>query len=190
MKKKGALLLAVLLVVSLLTGCQSIMEGLVSGAAEVMDNKLDNMEPYLFCLDQRITFGMTMTEVEALMGTPQDTREENAGIGLWLNQYTYSWTYGEHEGTMMLMFLQNILYSVDVTVFCDEEEKAEILEAWKALVNETYGEMPGYSWTDMDFVQQTGAGTVAFFNALQTDHGVQGTIATHSGELSLACIAT
>lgn len=189
MKKLTTLILAVLMAVSLLTGCQSIAEGIFSGVAGEMADRMETMEPYPFCLDQRITFGMTLTEVEALLGTPQDIHEESAGIGLQLDQHTYNWSYGEYEGTMKLMFLQSLLYNVEITVFCDEEEKAEILEGWKTLVDETYGGMPGYSWTETDFTQQTGEGMLAHFAALQTDHGIQGTVSTYPGRLKLSCLA-
>ena len=70
MRKKVRIMAVLLTLVLLLTGCQSIAEGLMSGVAGALSDKLDNMEPYPFYLDGRVQYGMSAAEVQAVRRYP------------------------------------------------------------------------------------------------------------------------
>jgi len=191
MKKKGTGLLAVLLtLVLLLTGCQSIAEGLMSGVTGALSDKLDNMEPYPFYLDGRIQYGMSAAEVQAVLGAPVSSVDltENEEFSMPVAMLDYDWTFAEKESTLEFMFIgDNLCYST-LSIPCEDAERDQLVDAVKKLVEEAYGEMTGFRWIPVG-LQIEDEKMLAQFRLTQGTSSLQGTITASVGEIVFTCTA-
>ncbi len=190
-KRKLSCLAVLLTLVLLLTGCQSIMEGLVSGAAEALANKLDNMEPYPLYLDQRIQYGMSMEEVETVLGQPLSSTDmtNDEEFSMPVAMHTYDWTLEGKAATLKLMFIGDNLCEAELTIPCETQERAQLVEELKILVEDAYGELPGFSWQNMTSDMDKEIGYIARFSMTQGTSGFQGEILGIAGEISISCTA-
>ncbi len=192
MKKKGTGLLAVLLtLVLLLTGCQSIAEGLMSGVAGALSDKLDNMEPYPFYLDGRVQYGMSAAEVQAVLGAPVSSADltEDEEFSMPVAMLDYDWTIAGKKATLQLMFIGDNLCEGELTIPCEATERAGLVDEVKKLVEEAYGDMTGFTWENMTDDAENEVGYMAQFSLTQGVSGFRGEITAIGGELVVSCIA-
>lgn len=190
-KRKLSCLAAVLALVLLLTGCQSIAEGIFSGAAEMLANKLDTMEPYPLYLDQRIQYGMAMEEVVAVLGEPKSSSDlsNNEEFSAPVTLCTYDWVIGEKAAILKLMFIGDNLCEGELTIPCYADERAALVEELKTLVVDTYGELTGFRWQNMTTNPEQEVGYIAQFSMTQGTSGFRGEILAIDGEISISCTA-
>lgn len=191
MKKKGTGFLAVLLtLVLLLTGCQSIAEGLMSGAANLVSAKLDGMKPYPFCLDEQIQYGMSAAEVQAVLGAPVSNMNltENEEFSMPAAILEYNWTFAEKESTLEFMFIGDNLCFSTLSIPCEDAERDQLVDAVKKLVEEAYGEMTGFRWIPVG-LQIEDEKMLAQFSLTQGTSSLQGTITASAGEIEFTCTA-
>lgn len=191
MRKKVRIMAVLLTLVLLLTGCQSIAEGLMSGVAGALSSKLDNMEPYPFYLDGRIQYGMSAAEVQAVLGTPVSSADltENEEFSMPVAMLDYDWTIAGKEATLQLMFIGDNLCEGKLTIPCEATERAGLVDEVKKLVEEAYGDMTGFTWENMTDDAESEVGYMAQFSLTQGVSGFRGEITAIGGELIVSCIA-
>jgi len=190
MKKKVRIMAVLLTLVLLLTGCQSIAEGLMSGVTGALSDKLDNMEPYPFYLDGRIQYGMSAAEVQAVLGAPVSSVDltENEEFSMPVAMLDYDWTFAEKESTLEFMFIgDNLCYST-LSIPCEDAERDQLVDAVKKLVEEAYGEMTGFRWIPVG-LQIEDEKMLAQFRLTQGTSSLQGTITASVGEIVFTCTA-
>lgn len=190
MKKKVRIMAVLLTLVLLLTGCQSIAEGLMSGVAGALSDKLDNMEPYPFYLDGRIQYGMSAAEVQAVLGTPVSSADltENEEFSMPVAMLDYDWTFAEKESTLEFMFIGDNLCFSTLSIPCEDAERDQLVDAVKKLVEEAYGEMTGFRWIPVG-LQIEDEKMLAQFSLTQGTSSLQGTITASVGEIEFTCTA-
>lgn len=104
----------------LLAGCQSIAEGVLSGAVEKLTDRLENIEQYPFFLDPRVHYGMSKEEVTAVLGEPESSSdpENNEELSVAVAMYTYSWTIGGKEASLDLLFIGDNFCQGSLSLLC------------------------------------------------------------------------
>ena len=183
MKRKGALLLAVLLSLMVVFG------GCAGRGADMSLLGITGTDYPVF-LDQRRTYGRTESEVKAVLGEAEGSWKDYESLPMTILYYT--WLFEGWEAELDLGFPsllgKGTLCSVELCVYCDEGEEKEIVTALEELLEETYGDLSGFSVGSMNPDGSDGFDS-RFFGTDLGDTGVTGYIMALPGTVHLTCMA-
>lgn len=151
---------------------------------------LPEIEPgveYPVCLDERLHYGMTDTEVKTVLGEPEGIGEDNEFLPM--TTLYYPWSLDGQKAELDLGFLtvggEQVLCSVNLYVYCEEGEEGEIVDSLENLLHETYGDLPGFSCAPMDSDLEG----VWLFGMDLGDTGISGDIMASPGMVAFTCMA-